>query len=429
MTSCRAAIDLGAGSGRIFCGTPENFEEIHRFPNTWIFDETLASIREGLAKLAERHIDSVSCDSWAQDFGLLGKDGEVLYAPVSYLSGRADAVPDRIAATVAEEELFRLGGIRRINAISTLAQWKYMTEEEPEVLDRAARLLPVADLVNAQLCGRGVLNFSLASAAGLLTPDGGRRRNTELLHLLRLNPALVDAECPPPDVIGTIVSGRAAPPELAGVPVISGIGHDTAAAFYGCGLEPGEVVLSLGSWGMLGAATAGGAREDSAVIGIVPGRCARIVSCQGMRLLQHCVAEWRAAGCWPGYPAFDAEVADSDFPGVFPAAEIRCPPPPGGILEEIARHCTWPPRSPAEFGRAVCRSVATAIVSGVETLERAENFRCRQLKVCGGGLNDANLMAELRRQLKTPVVPICREAAVRGNLLMQERIAANRHLG
>ena len=42
----RVAIDLGAGSGRIFYGTPEYFEEIRRFPNTWDFRETVASVRE-----------------------------------------------------------------------------------------------------------------------------------------------------------------------------------------------------------------------------------------------------------------------------------------------------------------------------------------------------------------------------------------------
>ena len=97
MESCRVAIDLGAGSGRIFCGDSNHFEEVHRFPNTWVFSRTLASIREGLSKLAGRQIASISCDSWAQDFGLLDKEGNLFYEPVSYLSGRADAMPEKIA--------------------------------------------------------------------------------------------------------------------------------------------------------------------------------------------------------------------------------------------------------------------------------------------------------------------------------------------
>ena len=125
MGSLRIAIDLGAGSGRLFYGNYREFKEIYRFPNTWNFGETLAFIRTGLAMLAGHRVDSISCSSWAQDFGLLDKNGELFYEPVSYLSGRADAIPDEIASLIPADELVQLAGVRRISEISTLAQWKY----------------------------------------------------------------------------------------------------------------------------------------------------------------------------------------------------------------------------------------------------------------------------------------------------------------
>lgn len=422
MESCRVAIDLGAGSGRIFCGDSTHFEEVHRFPNTWVFSRTLASIREGLSKLAGRRIASISCDSWAQDFGLLDKEGNLFYEPVSYLSGRADAMPEKIANSIPEDEFFRLSGLRGLGKIATLSQWSYMAEAEPEALAKAGRLLPVADLVLFKLCGTPSLNFSLASAAHLLEP-GSCRCNVPFLKRLGLNPDLAGNECVQPGIVGRTVAGDAVPPEMAGIPVISGIGHDTAAAFYGCGLQPGEAGLSLGSWGMIGTLDAnGGLGEQTSLFGVLPGQYVHLASCQGMRLLQQCVRQWKEQGAWPGYAEYDAAVKETDFAGEFRALYVTYPPPNGDMLGEIARHCTLRPATMAEYGRALCRSVAAGIADGLQALERSTNSHFKCLKVSGGGIADANLIGELRQRLEYPLELVCQEAAVRGNLLIQEKI-------
>ena len=422
MESKRAAIDLGAGSGRIFWGNSEDFREIHRFPNTWNFKETLASIREGLKKLSGCRVDSVSCDSWAQDFGLLDRTGKLFYEPVPYWSGRADSTPAKVAEILPEDELFRWCGTRRLSAISTLAQWKYMAENEADVLTRAARLLPVADLVNYKLCGQCALDFSLASAAKLLEP-GSDRCHRQFLLKLGLDPALIGDCCAAPGVIGETVPGEAVPPEMAGIPVISGIGHDTASAFCGCDIQPGEAVLSLGSWAMLGTLDPEtGPKPGTAVMGIVPGQYVRVVSRSGTRLLQQCVKQWQEQGIWPGYPEFDAAVKTSDFPGTFDAEQIHFPPPDGDMLKEISHRCSREPRSVEDFGKALCRSVAAGIADGIRVLEKHTGGPFRWLKVSGGGIADGNLLAELQKLLDCPVNTVCREAAVKGNLLIQERI-------
>lgn len=423
MESKRAAIDLGAGSGRIFWGNFEDFREVHRFPNTWNFKETLASIREGLKKLSGCRVDSVSCDSWAQDFGLLDRTGELFYEPVPYWSGRADSIPAKVAEILPEDELFRWCGSRRLSAISTLAQWKYMAEDEADALRLAARLLPVADLVNYKLCGQCALNFSLASAAKLLEP-GSCRCHRQFLQKLGLDPALIGDCCTAPGVIGKTVEGEAVPLELAGIPVISGIGHDTASAFYGCDIQPDEAVLSLGSWAMLGTPDPQtGPKPGTSIMGIVPGQYVRVVSRSGMRLLQACVKQWQEQGIWPGYPEFDAAVKVSDFPGTFDADRVRFPAPDGDMLKEIAFCCGEKPQSVADFGRAVCNSVAAGIADGVRTLEKNTGGPFCQLKISGGGIADGNLLEKLRKRLDCPVAVVSREAAVKGNLLIQERIA------
>ena len=423
MGSLRIAIDLGAGSGRLFYGNYREFKEIYRFPNTWNFGETLAFIRTGLAMLAGHRVDSISCSSWAQDFGLLDKNGELFYEPVSYLSGRADAIPDEIASLIPADELVQLAGVRRISEISTLAQWKYMANCEPGNLQKAGRLLPVGDLVNFKLSGNAVLNFSLASAAMLLE-KGSCKCNRTLLKKLGLDPQLAGEFCNGPGVIGKTVVGDAVPPELAGIPVISGIGHDTAAAFYGCEVLPGEAALSLGSWAMLGTPENNFAEvAGTSVIGIIPDQYVRISYCHGMRLLQQCILQWKTQGVWRGFEEFDAAVKKSDFAGTFDVSATHCPPPGGDMLKEISDLCSETPESMADFGKAICRSIARGIAGQLAILEKAANCRFRCLKVAGGGTADPNLMEELQYLLPYPLIPVSREASVLGNLLIQERIA------
>lgn len=418
----RVAIDLGAGSGRIFYGTPEHFEEIRRFPNTWDFRETVASVREGLALLKGEPVASVSCDSWAQDFGLIDGAGVLRVPPRSYLVDRAEESAAAINAAIPEKELFALCGVKSIDGIATVARWKRLTETRPGEVAAAARLLPVADLMHHALCGCAALDFSLASAGLMLIP-GTDRINVPLLRRLGLDERLLPRACAGPRIIGGIVPGAAAPDFMRGVPVVSGIGHDTAAAFYGSGCGGDECFVSFGSWAMIGTVDDGVPRRDGKArpFGILPGQYASFVSRNGMRLLQACVKRWKALGCWQGFALFDAAVAASDFSGGFDPEAVTVPPPDGDMPREITAKCSPRPRDTAEIGRAICRSVARSVAEGVRELERESGRRFDRVLVGGGALSDANLMRELREFLTVPVVPSVREAAIRGNLLVQSR--------
>ena len=97
------AVDLGASSGRAILGTlgdTLSLEPVHRFPNgpvnvdgvlRWDFDRLWNGIREGIRRagaLSEGTIESVGVDTWGVDYGLIGKDGELLDAPIHYRDDR-----------------------------------------------------------------------------------------------------------------------------------------------------------------------------------------------------------------------------------------------------------------------------------------------------------------------------------------------------
>ena len=90
------AFDFGASSGRAILGRLENgkltMEEIHRFSNDpveicghyhWDIFRLFFEIKQGLIKYANMgygKLDGIGIDTWGVDFGLLGKDGELLGA-------------------------------------------------------------------------------------------------------------------------------------------------------------------------------------------------------------------------------------------------------------------------------------------------------------------------------------------------------------
>lgn len=123
-----AAVDLGAGSGRVIVG--ELTEgclltcEVHRFRNDpvplpeaggvrlcWKATELFAQVRAGLSKAAAQGpLEAIGIDTWGVDYGLLDVDG-VLTAPVvSYRDRRTAGVPSRVFEQIDPAVLYARTG-------------------------------------------------------------------------------------------------------------------------------------------------------------------------------------------------------------------------------------------------------------------------------------------------------------------------------
>jgi len=105
-----AAVDLGAQSGRVaelsFDGSRISLAERHRFDNApvrvgnrlcWDILSLYREILDGLRAMAHEGARpvSVGVDSWAIDFGLLDRSGQLIGNPVHYRDPRrAGAVDD-----------------------------------------------------------------------------------------------------------------------------------------------------------------------------------------------------------------------------------------------------------------------------------------------------------------------------------------------
>src|SRR5688572_29372283 len=125
------AVDLGAGSGRVFLAgcDPGEFllEEVHRFrypPYSdgrflrWNFRLIFYEITTGLRLAATRSVKlgrriwSIGVDSWGVDYGLVDADGRLVADPVCYRDGRTDEAMKRVFAVVPRDEILDKTGIQ-----------------------------------------------------------------------------------------------------------------------------------------------------------------------------------------------------------------------------------------------------------------------------------------------------------------------------
>ena len=132
------AVDLGASSGRVMLGHagPDvlDLTEVSRFVNRpvqaagtlyWDVLALYAGAVDGIrtAARATGRLDGIGVDSWAVDYGLLDRSGQLLGNPVHYRDHRTDGVMDKVVADLGADFLYERTGLQLlpINTIYQLA--------------------------------------------------------------------------------------------------------------------------------------------------------------------------------------------------------------------------------------------------------------------------------------------------------------------
>ena len=147
------AIDLGAESGRglvgKFDGQRLQLEVVHRFPNggvqtldsfNWdilfLYREILSTLRK--ASVEHGELSAISIDTWGVDFGLLGRDGNLLGNPRHHRDPHTEGILEAAFALVPKEEIYRRTGIQFMR-FNSLFQLLAMKQAKSPVLDMADR--------------------------------------------------------------------------------------------------------------------------------------------------------------------------------------------------------------------------------------------------------------------------------------------------
>lgn len=442
-----AAVDLGATSGRVMAARvgPGQLAltEAHRFANGGVpvggslFWDVLGIHREVLAGIAEvartGDLHGIGIDSWAVDYGLLDRDGELLGNPYSHRDPRTRDVPEQVARTVGVQQQYAVNGLQQL-PFTTVFQ--LVAARGTAALESAHALLLLPDLLAYWLTGEVGAERTNASTTGLLDVTTGEW-SSDLAARLGLPwsilPALRDAG----SVIGPVRPQVAADLGTGDVPVVAVGSHDTASAVVAVPTSgPGSGYISSGTWSLVGleldapVLTEEAREADFTNEGGVDGTIRFLKNVMGLWVLSECVRAWKDRGT----PATDLAsllagastaaplrtVVDINHPSLLGPGSATDPMPERVV--GLARAAGEPvPQTPGEITRCVLDSLALAYRRHLRTAARLAGRDLEVVHVVGGGSHN-HLLCQLTADAHgVPVLAGPAEAAALGNALVQAR--------
>ncbi len=435
------AVDLGAGSGRVFlCDLSAKFalDEIHRFeypPRAenghlrWDFTQIFGEIKSGLKKAGaraaklNRRVHSIGVDSWAVDYGLIDKGGDLIANPICYRDGRTNAAMEKVFAKVSREQIFERTGIQFLN-FNTLFQ----LFSEDETIEKAARLLLLPDLINYFLTGKIGAEYTNATTTQFLnaaTADW----DFELLERLNLPKEILPKIIPAGTDLGFLKTEIAAELNLENVRVIAPATHDTGSAVAGAPLCENQAFISSGTWSLVGVERGEVlinkevARQDLTNEGGAFGTIRFLKNVMGLWIFESCRKQWKARGIDVEYENLLREVAAIvDFQGFIFPDDARFLNPPD-MLQAIAGQMRESEQvfdeNPAVVAKIIFDSLAFRYASVLRKIETLTAQNIESVQIIGGGGRNRYLNQMTANASGLNVQAGLTEATVTGNALVQ----------
>ncbi|MGN7251589.1 rhamnulokinase [Arthrobacter sp. SAFR-014] len=452
-----AAVDIGASSGRVILGRISTGGEadggrraaldvVHRFPNgvvesdgglRWDFDALFAEVLTGLAAAARiagergETIISIGIDTWAVDYGLVNKAGELTAQPYSYRDERSRAAVARVHQKLDPARLYATTGLQFLQ-FNTL----YQLATEPDLGGLQALLIP--DLIAFLLTGVRRAEATNASTTGLFDAVAGEWAS-ELFGPLGLPQDLFPPLIQPGETLGTLLPGIA---ERTGLPeatkVVAVGSHDTASAVAAVPAtadsnEENFAYISSGTWSLVGlelqhpvlteASRAANFTNERGVDGTT--RYLRNVG--GLWLLSECQRTWAGAGYRPAIgDLLDAAAAlPPGGPRINPDDPAFIAPDnmPDRIRAAVRNTGAVLPDEPAAIVRCILDSLAAGYARTIADAERLAGVAVDVVHIVGGGSQNTLLCQLTAQATGKPVIAGPVEATALGNVLIQARAA------
>ena len=256
------AIDLGASSGRHIIGWRENGEiktlELYRFENhmdskdghlTWDTSRLFKEIKEGIkvAFSKYKNIESLAIDTWGVDYVLI-KDGKSIMPCYAYRDLRTESAIQEINSKIPFSKLYEHTGIQ-FQTFNTIYQL-YKDKLEGR-LNGVSNFLMMPEYFSYLLTGNMKKEYTEASTTGLVNCKT-KEFDKALIEELGLPANMFTQLCQPGTIVGKLKEDIAK--EVGGQTVVRLCpSHDTASAFYAVDNEDDSILISSGTWAIVGA--------------------------------------------------------------------------------------------------------------------------------------------------------------------------------
>ena len=236
------AVDLGASHGRAILGKYNGqklkLELLHDFKNSgvnlngslyWDALNLFSEIKNGLNKAAAENynLKSMGIDTWGVDYALLDQQGELISNPYHYRDQRTDGIMTEVFKKIAKEEIYQKTGNQFLQ-LNSLFQLYADKLKRPWLLENAADLLFMPDLMNYFLTGEKFNEHTIASTSQLFNPLTNSWES-EIFKNLDLNINIMQKIIYPGTEIGELSRKIKAELNIKDkLPVVAVGSHDTA---------------------------------------------------------------------------------------------------------------------------------------------------------------------------------------------------------
>jgi xylulokinase len=380
---------IGVASSEYGYTTPQPLWS-QQSPDLW-WQATIHSISQVISEsgIAATDIKGVGLTGQMHGLVLLDKNGNVLRPAILWNDQRTQAQCDDIRRRLGKEKLVAITGNDALTGF-TAPKILWVQQEEPDIYAQGAHILLPKDYVRFMLTDKYAMDRAGGAGTGLFDVTA-RTWSPEVLDALGIDPTWLPETFEGTAVTGTITPAAAKLTGLvAGTPVMAG-GGDQAAGAVGTGaVVEGVVSLSLGTSGVVFAATDTPVIEKNgrlhAFCHAVPGKW----HLMGVMLSAAGSLRWFRDTFAPNEDFGDLVAAAADIP---PGADgllflpyltgERTPHPDplarGAFVGLTVRH-TLP-----HMTRAVIEGVSFGLRDSFELMKEAGLANINQVRISGGG--------------------------------------------
>jgi rhamnulokinase len=439
-----AAVDLGASSGRVFLFTLSDgrivFEPVARFSNGGVFEgerfvwdirRLYDEIVVGLATATKRaretksELRSVGVDSWAVDYGIFNKDGDLVANPMHHRDVRTNDSYKVATDRVAPWDLYQRNGIAML-PFNTLFQ---LIADGDVLHEDGVKILLVPDLIDYFLSAKMAWEITNASTTSMLALR--RDWDGELLARFDIPLSLVGPLSQPGNVLGTVSDPAALEKGVSSeLEVIVVASHDTASAVLAVPASDQHFAyISSGTWSLVGVeldeplisedAFASGYTNELGAFG----KTRFLRNVMGFWLLQEVIREYALEGTELDAATLTASALELPVLRYLVDAQSEELLAPGDMRGRLARQSEQlgfeVPATPAQFTRCILDSLALAYRTAIRGIVATTGKRVDVLHIVGGGAMNEALCQLTANACEIPVVAGPVEGAAIGNALVQ----------
>ena len=426
------AIDLGASSGRHIISYKENndiiLKEVYRFKTemddtkdglVWDIPRIFNEIKTGIKKAFEQFpkIESISIDTWGVDYVLMNNDKEMppFYA---YRNERCKSGFGGVHKIISQEDLYKRCGIQ-IAPFDTLYQ--LYDDKLKGRLDIATDYLMIPCYFTYKLTGIKTHEYTMESTGNLLDVYT-KNYDYELLDKLSLPRKLFSEIKQPGYIVGDLLPSIQE--EVGGnTKVVLCASHDTASAFEAVDTSDDSIILSSGTWSLLGIKSKEPIVNDNAYSANYTneggvGYIRFLKNIMGMYIANRVRAELNLS-----LDDVAKGVESSSYKGIYDVNDPSLNAPKSmkdAILNLLKDN---PPKNDMDLFAAIFNSQAYCYKIAIDELERITNKKYKKLYVVGGGAKNVYLNKLIKKYIDLEVVTLPIEATAIGNIKMQMKVS------